>query len=365
MKNKIGILTYHDAFNYGAVLQNYALENVLQRLHPDKEVETINYKCVAVVPKSRFSDLVKARGVLNAIVHYPGRRKLAVTYERFRNQYLHLSKRFETHKELLDVIDDYSAIVSGSDQVWNTKFNGGDDIYVQSFHERNDIKYSYAVSLGSECFAEEEIPYYEEKLEKFQYISMREKTGKDAVEEQLGLEAVQHIDPTFLLTVDDWNSIAETSLSKKYILLYMVPYQKNVADYAKKCGRDMNLPVIVVTKSLKPYLMKHRDSSTPNGFLALVRGAEMVITNSFHGTAFSIIYHKKFALEMNNSRGFNYRSANLLDVLGICYDKETVGPQIFEGIDWIRVEKRIKKQREISIEYLKQIGDKDKMEIKR
>lgn len=360
MRNKIGILTYHDAFNYGAVLQNYALENMLQKLHPDKKVETIDYKCTAVIPKTSLSEMAKSKGMINAILHYPGRKKAAITYTVFRNRYLHLSKLFKTHDELLEVINDYSAIVSGSDQVWNTKFNGSDDVYIQGFHEQNNIKYSYAVSLGSEYFPKNEVSYYQEALRKFKAISMRESTGRFAVNEQLGFEADQHIDPTFLLTQDEWNRIAESPLSQKYILVYMVPYQKNVVDYAKQCGKKMNLPVLVITKSLKPYFMKHRDSSSPNEFLGLVRGAEMVITNSFHGTAFSIIYHRKFALELNNSRGFNYRSANLLDVLGFHYEKEAIGLQIFEDSNWDRVEEKIKKQRERSIVYLKQIGEYDR-----
>lgn len=357
MDTKIGILTFHDAYNYGAVLQNYALLTALEKIHPNKEIVTVDYRCRAVIPNSTLKDMKKSKGLFNALLHYPGRRLVSNVYRNFRHRYLKLSREYNTHEELLNDLNEYSALVSGSDQVWNKKFNGSDGIYTQDFHNVNIKKYSYAVSLGTEYFPEDDVAYYKETLSQFNVISMREITGQNAVETQLGLKAEQHIDPTFLLLKEEWDKIATAPKYQKFILVYMVPYQKSVVDFAQKCGKELSLPIIVITKSLKPYFLKHKDASTPNDFLGLVRDAELVITNSFHGTAFSIIYKKKFALDLYNSRGFNYRCANLLSVCGIDYDEKFKGMQLMECNDWSVVEDRINIERNNAYSYLATIGN--------
>lgn len=354
MRKKIGILTFHCANNFGAVLQAYALRVFLQGVYQDADIQIIDYKCKETEPKIRFSELREKKGFLGAALHYGQIRSMNQKFDQFRAGYLNLSESCRSRDSLQTQIGAYRAVISGSDQVWNLTWSGNDDVYFQNFNHHDSGKFSYAASFGFERLNAEQVPFYRESLRRFAGISVREEAGKRIVEEQLGLRAERHIDPTLLLGAEEWRKIAAMPKIKgKYILVYMVPKQNSVVSYAERLRKETGLPIVMLSKNLKPVNAKHAGDSSPQEFLGWFANAEYVVTNSFHGTAFSLIFHKKFCIELNNSRGLNIRSRDLLEICGAAIhwppDKGIIR---LDKMDWETVEHNLQKERKKSGRYL-------------
>lgn len=351
-KKKIGILTFHCSNNYGAVLQAYALRETLQDIYKNLEVHVLDYRCEATITKTSFQDLVKKKGFLRAILHYGQIHRMACQFENFRSEYLNLTEPIYSKDELEKCTSNYEAVISGSDQVWNLKWTNGDLVYLQDFNSRDNSRFSYAASFGFDSLSPELIGLYTKYLRRFSKISVREESAKKIVEEQLNLDAERHIDPTLLLTKEQWSNICcERKIKQKYILLYMVPKQNSVTAYAKRLSKRTGLPIVILSKNLSPFFAKHVGTSSPQEFVEWIKNAEYVVTNSFHGTAFSIIFHRKLCLELENTRGFNIRSKNLLDICKIQYDSDE-SFAVLNNVMWSAVEQHIEHERIKSKEYL-------------
>ena len=152
------------------------------------------------------------------------------------------------------------------------------------------------------------------------------------------LESDVHLDPTLLLNERDWDEIATRKKShKSFVLVYMVPYQESVYEKAKRIAADNNLDIYIVCKSIKPNKGKYKGTSNVEDIVSLFRDADYVVTNSFHGTAFSIIFQKKFLVVLNNKWGYNIRSAQLIES---CKIADLSGhPELIECFDvnWEKV----------------------------
>lgn len=354
---KIGILTFHCTNNYGAVLQAYALRQFLQDLCPAREVRVIDYRCAGTVTRADFASLRKKSGLGKAVLSYPQARAKNENFERFRHDMLRLTKPYTDKAMLRTDADSFDAIISGSDQVWNRRWSAGDDVYFQDFHDRREKKWSYAASFGFVALeGQEQIELYRRYLQQFSHISVREDTGLQIVRDQLGLQAEQHVDPTLLLTRGAWDGIAdESACPDRYILLYMVPKQDDLIAYAQQMGKQTGLPVLMLTRSIKPYGFRRVGDSSPQRFVGYFKNAEYVLTNSFHGTAFSVIYHRKLHLQMQTPRGFNVRSRSLLEVCGLSGRRD--GDMIrLEDADWDAADRRLDAERERAGAYLRPLA---------
>lgn len=358
-KNKIGILTFHCSNNYGAVLQAYALKSALQSLHPNHDVTIVDYRCKETISPVSFADIKRKRGIKGALLHYGQIQSVAKKFNHFRSKNLNLSVPYQDKTKLAEDIEQYDALVSGSDQVWNRVWSGGDDVYFQDFHCENQKKYSYAASFGFEKLKQEEIERYRNYLSDFHRISVREKSGVKIVRDQLALNAERHLDPTLLLEAEQWNKIAiDPKISGKYILVYMVPKQKNVTDFAQLLSKKTGYPIVMLSKNLKPYHVRHEGNSSPEEFIGWFKNAEYIVTNSFHGTAFSLIYHKKFCIDLHNVRGLNVRSKDLLDLCGLEYTLPKQNKMlVFDSTDWSKVDRKIQEERDLAYEYLATVAE--------
>lgn len=356
---KIGILTYHDAYNYGAVLQSYALQHKLSEIFPDDKVEIIDYKCKKILPVTDFWEICKKKGV-KGILHYFHMKRRKKVYNKFVKENLELSPEYNSVKKLSEDIHNYSMVISGSDQVWNYNLNGDDDVYLQLFHRGTVRKASYAASFGLSKIDNEYVEKYRKALKEFYKISLRENSARKIVSEQLSLESEVHIDPTLLFSKEQWANFAQADVNKKkYILVYMIQYQKSVIREAEKLSKKYNLPIIIISKGIKPIGVKykHKNFSTPQQFVGYIRDAEYVITNSFHGTVFSIIFNKNFCVELNYPKGYNYRCYDLLKTCRMVNENEHMDMFKSEGVDWSIVEESINVERVRCEKYLKEICD--------
>lgn len=325
---KIGIVTLHSSYSYGACLQAYATYRVLENMGHD--VEFVNYT-------NDFEQCQNHIIYSNPLKGFKG--NIIKTAENiFLKQFFNRKKAFDKfHSELkktkkyrrIDEMEDlhYDVLISGSDQLWNPDiFNGLDEVFFLNFGYAGK-RMSYAASAGSHVFTSNESNKVLSLLSKYTYISAREDKLKDYIHSLTGRTDIKKvIDPTLLLSNEEWNNWASVKQCKLpphgYILLFMigVPYSeykkryKPIVEYYKK---KLGLPVYAITPS--SFLSfsgadKNFNTLSPAEFVYAIKEASLVITSSFHGVAFSVLFNKLFvALNTSNPDRIN----SLLSSLGI------------------------------------------------
>jgi len=322
---RIGILTYHYAYNYGAVLQAYALKTYLESC--GHTVEVLNYNTSQLFRKKRSLKSRFLSFAWNCIRFFIGGRKKNKTFATFRKDFLLVSsKEMKNAEELKTFIktNKFDAFVVGSDQVWNPVINGRDSNYYLSF-AISELKISYAASFGMSSLDKADLASVRENLERFNAISVRESTACDILKSAgVSKEASVVLDPVFLLNKSDWSGIAsERLIPEKYVLCYVMPgdskIEANISSYANKLRDRYGYKVIYLGR--KEYYRFKNDGkdmigASPADFISLIKYADVVLTNSFHGTAFSIIFNKQF-LSFKNSglSGERQLSSRIYDLL--------------------------------------------------
>lgn len=337
---KIGILTFHDADNYGAMLQAYALQQTLKKLRMDNELIDIERE-----PKSDAKLPEKGpMAVFMKRVTEAGRKRKTL-FDAFREEYLEISPKYRKD-EVMRLNDEYSFFVAGSDQVWNFKIPDVDPRYFLPFAS-NDKKYSYAASFGGSEVPEKVSTWCGEQLKTFQKISVREDGGSRIVKTLTGREAQVHADPTLLLKKEDWESISEER-EGSYILLFLLVYDEEAVNRAKEIAKQRNLELKTITAAFIPQLgmSSWSDVGVPE-WITWVRNSKYVVTNSFHGTVFSIIFEKEFEViplkgELSARNG---RIEELLQKTGLA-----------EKRDFERAKSVIEAMRQEAYGYLTEIG---------
>ncbi|MDX9787096.1 MAG: polysaccharide pyruvyl transferase family protein [Desulfobacterales bacterium] len=318
---KIGILTFF-RFNYGAILQAYALQTVLTSLGHSAEI--IDYEASHRI-ESLFTSWTSTKGValnLSTILRY---RKFIERNERiaaFRRQNLHVSeKRYYSSEDLEKSLLEYDAFICGSDQVWHPRADHDcNRAYFLGFVKQDQaIKTSYAPSFGvssvSQSFQKEIQPW----LTDIPNLSVREETGRAIIEQVAGRLSAVVLDPTLLLKSDQWGRIAAPSTVKPpYILVYTTSQRGLFPQLVKHVKKTTRLPLVVLSLTalnLIPMADRVIYDAGPSEFVGLFANATCVCTNSFHGTAFSIIYRKPFWSVPHNAT--NSRVADLLNRIGL------------------------------------------------
>ena len=298
---KIGILTFHCAHNYGAVLQCYALQQYLRSL--GYEVLIVNYrpeyllKPYTIVPALGNTSLVgKIKILLNFILSFPVRVIRYKGFEKFIDKYLLFSKVVD--RASIDSLA-CNIYIIGSDQVWNPKITEGfDDVYWGNFVVRRNVKkITYAASIGLSNLTEEQSIYLKKALSNFNAVSVREYKMISLLQPLINLRISQVVDPTFLLGKQDWDGLAsKVPLCKeKYVLTYQVEVNPNVNRVARLIAKQLNARLIqlVAWPTIK-YNNALRQTADPLAFISYIKYADCVVTSSFHGTAFSILYQRPF-----------------------------------------------------------------------
>ena len=288
--SKIGILTFHRAGNYGAVLQTYALQTAIEKLGAKAEI--IDYHCPEVeIAHHPYYGLKK-----NGLKFLPRAAGKVIKYNRFqsfRKKYLHLSKKVDADS-IKYLESEYDKIIAGSDQVWNNNFSGGDEQFFLPFAP-SEKKCTYAVSIGDNYDQTWLNSMLKKNGQDFGTISLREKSSVDFVSGVTNHPCRVDVDPTFLLTKDEWFKIAKNSdHSKPYILLYTVAGTDELVNHAKETAKKTGYDLIYINNSFN----QNKDIRkvryiTPDAFIGYFSEAEFIFTNSFHGTAFSILLNRR------------------------------------------------------------------------
>ena len=346
---KAGIITFHRAVNYGAVLQTYALQRAVEKL--GHEAEVIDYRCkevdMAASPLLGFRSGESFKSASKKLIF---RLRKNIAFNSFIRQYINLSSKVVTGSDLKNISGRYDVFFTGSDQVWNYGCSGSDEAFFLDFVKDGRKKNAYAASFGTETKFEGDPFDYRTLLADFNSISVREKSGVDIVKSESGRDAQVTLDPTLLLSKEEWKpAVGKRPLKEKYIFVYYIRESKDLLDYARKLSEKTGYKIINA-KNSKEFFLK----CSPSDFLAWIYYADYFVTNSFHGTVFSLLFNKKFAIELDNGKTVNNRSKELLELVGVdrTLSLENIN-RINEETDYVAVESIIEKERAQSVDFIK------------
>lgn len=364
---KIAIITFHRAINYGAVLQAYALQEAVRK--KGYEISILDYAC-PVMEKytasfNMFEKEHKIKNYIIAGIKVPFRFIRKKRFYSFCKKYLRLSKPV---RDLEDVCEVYECFITGSDQVWNDYLTGNDMTYFLDFVNADNKKNSYAACFGYETLPENLKERYKECLSKFNNISVRDETSKKIVSELLGEKKEVSVvaDPTLLWTENFWGKFKKENTQGKYIIVYSLNEEIGLMKCAKKISEKYKLKILYICNDIleiKKYsYAKHIFSPKPEDFVSLIANAEYVITNSFHGTVFSLIFHRNFYCETQYRDKKNKRIEDLLKDVGCTNRIMTNEGRIDEQndrIQWNVIDERIENMRKKSMEFLEKLNKKE------
>src|SRR5690606_16204730 len=287
--------------------------------------------------------------------------------KKFINENIQLSPLIENTTDLKKHFNknDFDAVIVGSDRTWRPKYSPNIyNYYLDFLKDNNQIKkLPYASSFGTAEweYTEEQTKIVKQLAKQFHAISVREAAGVDLCREKLGVEAVHLLDPTLLLTAEDYSSLIQKPKERKELYTYVLDNSLDVEEFIKNVGQKLGLTQTTNQAKAKFELSTRRkteDYILPpiEGWLQGFRDADFVITDSFHGTVFSIINKKPFLTILNKSRGAS-RFESLLGQFGLedrlLYSLDNLDYKILEKeIDFEFVHSEIDKQRKQSLEFL-------------
>ena len=360
---KIGIITFHNALNAGAVLQAYALQTFLTQM--GHQVEIINYaptrkyKLRDYIAKSPIVMLNKWRNIYNG--------KKYTKYCNF-NKVLTLSpKTYKSYQELEICPPDYDIYIAGSDQIWNF-YTALSHVYMLDFVPRGKKKIAYAASMG-QCHIDKSLyEDFRKKLMSFDKISLREKNGVDFVNIILKGEkfAYHTLDPTLLIDKKYYEKIMEKNfyIPYNYICTYILAELDNEnSQIIQSIKKILNLNIVNLRNPDTCIWLKHAKNTivTPYQWLYAIKKSKFVVCSSFHAVVFSIIFHKPFIAlvpPIDKNNGGNMRINSLLNDLELAnriiskHDLQFIEETICTPINWEYIESKIKSLRHPSIDFL-------------
>ena len=370
----VGIITMHKVWNAGSALQAYALQRVIEDFGYDAQLIDYEYPNVehrAFANNVKEVNTLDIWGVIKLLVQKIKtkfiRHKHSELYSSFYNKYFHCTdKAYNSRKSLFDNVPEFDIYVTGSDQVWNPKYIGFDTSYLLDFVPDNAIRISYAASFSSNSIPSFMEGDYARCLSKYKAISVREESGKLLVNKLIGTDSTVCCDPTLLLNKEQWSKVAGDSslqIKKKYILIYIMGYAYDpypgIYKHINEVVKLLKLPVIFYNsrrgKYKPPFGEICINECGPAEFLWLFKNASFVITDSFHGTAFSLNFQKPFISVIKEVENTDSRVYNLL-VSSCATDRAVVCGEDFELNENIIKEPsciKLEELREGSLAYLR------------
>lgn len=363
---KIGIITFHNSYNCGSMLESYAIQKYIQ--YKGIECEIINFSNEG--QKDLYRIMKKNNSLKNIIrncILLPHKKKLEFSnskYELFKKNNFKLSKEY-THAN--DIEDYYDIVVAGSDQIWNITIKDADDAYFLNW-VKNAKKVAYAPSFGAKKISNytSDVNKYVEFLKSFNALSVREKNGQKWIKELTNIDVPVLIDPTLLFDSSEYDKIIDKEYKlpqKEYIFFYCPQFNVEICKFVKKVSKKYNLPVIAW--SAKSYYLKGinrfgfelPEYESPSVYLKLIKNAKLIFTTSFHGSIFSTIYRKNFYTIKNGEMyGDDDRVITLLESLKM---EERLIPFEFndkfdyiQDINYEKYDENIKKLKEKANSYI-------------
>lgn len=359
---KIGIITITDGTNYGNKLQNYALLKTLESLHENAEVVTMNnYSLAGMNRFGRFKHSVK--------MFFTDRKKFDCekrkykVFKQYNEDYLKFSSEIVSN-EMLSKADDYDLFVCGSDQIWNPFYVPNIELTTAYNAHKNAEKISYAASMGVESVPNDRYDEFCRCINALDYIAVRENAAAEYLSREIGRKIEVVVDPTLLLYRDDWEKfeVEPARCPKKYVLTYFLTRPNDeIVRGIQKYAIENSFDIVNLNDSSQPDWY----TISPNEFLYMIHHSEFFFTDSFHGTVFSLIFHKDFFTFPrygSNNDGKQKQGSRVKTLLSIAgkterfIEKDSL-PKI-SIIDYSEVDERIETERKKSLEYLRKATEK-------
>lgn len=349
---KVGIVTFNSAHNYGAVLQAWSMQTYLEK--QGHKVKIVNFRpwviddVYAMAKKKKLVRnkylniaLNKVRIAKNCVTN-PKKLVRYRKFEAFINNKLNVTKVYRTSKEVLrDKELKFDALIAGSDQIWNSAITKQiDAVYFLDFDRPGTKRISYAASIGGKALPEVEYELFRNYLQNIDYISVREQNAKTCLEPLTDKKIEIVADPTFLLKREDFDKLKKKyPVKEPYIYVHNVHLEREdveLNEVAEALSKRTGLPIVSNRK--EKYFSNEIDkflTGTPEQFIGVISEAEYVVTNSFHATVFSIIYHRNFITipHFNNPD----RMQNLLAELGVSNHLLNAAELIPENLDELNI----------------------------
>jgi len=371
---KVCTITCHDVYNQGASLQALALATYLDKI--GCETKIIDYKPeysntyynLGKVANPRFERPFVKQAYLLAKMP---RRLVSIffrakPFDRFKNRYLPLTKHYTTLEQLKADPPQADVYIAGSDQIWNTFLpNGKDGAFFLEFAPEESRKISYAASFATETVDAPYLDFVKDSLKRFDAVSLREASSLPLLESLGRKDGVAVCDPVFLLPKEEWlEFIAEENhpvsgyrnlkkfLEEKYLLVYEAEKSANLDNIAKSVARERGLRIFSVSNIATPYADKSFWHASPLDFVRLIAKADYVVSNSFHATAFSLIFHRDFCVVGRQDKS-NSRMLSLLEDMNVS-DKYAsfFSADLCRRTDFSMTDTKLQKKREESSSYL-------------
>lgn len=352
---KIGIITFHRAYNLGAKLQAFALQDRLCRNH---DAYILDYRCQKL-EAYYYHPCTPTMLMRNAarFLLYP---QYSIELNRRKRNYRRFDRRFRlsqpyTPETLFEANNDYDAFITGSDQVWNTEITGNDNHYFLDFADP-EKRFSYAASIGNhqDLFT----PDILDVLKSYRSILVREQMAADFLQKELPFSSIKvTVDPVFLLTKDEWLERMERKQfcpKRPYVLMYYVDqsHQTYAIQKAKNTAQKYGWDVLYVNGN-KPVdkSIKYQNDVGPEEFVTLIANAKCVFTTSFHAMAFSLILNTPFFFELMKAKvNTSDRLKNLAQVFSVSeYEITNDAAVSLSTYPWGTVNQRIETLREYAV----------------
>lgn len=346
--------------NYGALLQAYALKCAIESLNCN--VQILNYALPSTVstyePYPKITGFKSMRRFLAGLGTYRFQKRSIKKFLSFRDEYFNFTKEYHNFEELLQDPPEAQIYFTGSDQVWNPLINF-DEAYYLMFASENTVRASYAASLGISQIPEKYLSEFQKRVKNITFRSVRESSSRELL---LGMNICSsvHIDPTLLLKSEQYNKLsANIEIKRPFILLYFLIMPSSPEQYIKELKTlypdhlIVNLHGDLGTKRIGDVQIA---DAGPKEFLSLIRDSEAVVTSSFHGTIFSIIFHRPFLSFL--PQGTGGRILDLLD--GLCLSDQIIfSPNQIEKLKnelpYNEIDVVIEKKQQDAFKYLKKV----------
>ena len=377
---KILTLTTYLGYNYGASLQAYALQTYLKKQGHDSKIIRLEFEYLMryyafwyVNPESKLSKNFITR-MIYRIAKWCQRRttlKRKEVFDFFNHKVLDETDVYKEREQLYINPPKADIYICGSDQIWNVLYEAGQDPVFYLDFVKEGKKASYAASFS---YLNIPINHYDRiyhSLKSFDGISVREYHGKELLD-KMGLESTWVLDPVFLLSLDDWNSLLKRKdilryendeiEDKKFLLVYDFELgNERLKNFAQSYAIKHGLKIYaIVDRFPLSYAEKNFKNAGPVDFVRLIKSCSAFVSNSFHGTVFSIMYHKPFYVFNRRFHEVNSRMESLLSAFDLkdtlMDSEEKIVNSDKMNFDWIHVEKLKAEKLKSSINFLRKIG---------
>lgn len=363
---RTAIITWINYYNFGTFLQAYALQTVLKSIGYPNNI--INDKRFVFCINANLSQRIKQLtvNILHPRKVWMENIRKSRCFKNFARRFLNIDNDWSSREELSNK---YDIFVCGSDQIWSpiiqNHFGG---FYFASFASKDKWNIAYAPSLGlKRIVSSDYIELVKPWLDKFKFISMREKSGTEIISQITKRENIETVlDPTLLLTSKQWknfensNKISAKTLGKPYMLAYFLSFNRSYLKRAYELAHSKGLILVCLNTSKIPHCLTDKliIGAGPMDFLSLIANSEYVFTDSFHGTIFALQFHKpfitvkRFSDTADNCQ--NSRIENLLNIVGITDNLLDEKSLFTEPAipNWDKIESALNKERDISYSFL-------------